>query len=174
MIYTVNFHTFRKHLGILSNLQHFYKMNFPDLYNILINEILPNIHKNSWILLPPYLCWMYEALSQDDTYHLQRWDSYLLLRCEKAIHYVLQQDLDQLTCCTTEVKIIFCKIMKISLHEKCLYSELFWPAFSRIRTAWSVRIRSYSGPYFPALGLNTERCEVSLRIQSKCGKCGSA
>ena len=47
MIYTVNFYTFRKHLGILSNLQHFYKMNFPDLYNILINKILPNIHKNS-------------------------------------------------------------------------------------------------------------------------------
>ena len=30
----------------------------------------------------------------------------------------------------------------------------------------SVRIRSYSGPYFPAFGLNTERYGVSLRIQS--------
>ena len=30
----------------------------------------------------------------------------------------------------------------------------------------SVRIRSYSGPYFPALGLNVERYGVSLRIQS--------
>ena len=28
----------------------------------------------------------------------------------------------------------------------------------------------FSGPYFPAFGLNTERYEVSLRIQSKCGK----
>ena len=38
-------------------------------------------------------------------------------------------------------------------------------------TAWkSVRIRSYSGPYFPAFGLNTERYSVSLRIQSKCRK----
>ena len=27
----------------------------------------------------------------------------------------------------------------------------------------SVRIRSYSGPYFPAFGLNTERYGVSLR-----------
>ena len=50
----------------------------------------------------------------------------------------------------------------------------------------SVRIRSYSGlyfpafrliteicpycPYFPALGLNTERYGVSLHIQCKCGK----
>ena len=34
----------------------------------------------------------------------------------------------------------------------------------------NVRIRSYSGPYFPAFGLNTERYEVSLFSQSKCGK----
>ena len=34
----------------------------------------------------------------------------------------------------------------------------------------SVRIRSYSGPYFPALRLNTERDFISLHIQSKCGK----
>ena len=34
----------------------------------------------------------------------------------------------------------------------------------------SVRIRNYSGPYFPAFGLNTERYGVSLRIQSERGK----
>ena len=34
----------------------------------------------------------------------------------------------------------------------------------------SVRIRSYSSPYFPACGLNKERYEVSLCIQSECGK----
>ena len=34
----------------------------------------------------------------------------------------------------------------------------------------SVLIGSFSGPYFPAFGLNTERCRVSLRIQSDCGK----
>ena len=34
----------------------------------------------------------------------------------------------------------------------------------------SVRIRSYSGPHFPAFGLNTERFTESLRIQSECGK----
>ena len=34
----------------------------------------------------------------------------------------------------------------------------------------SVHIRSYSRPYFPSFGLNTERYSVSLRIQSECGK----
>ena len=34
----------------------------------------------------------------------------------------------------------------------------------------SVRIQSFSGPYFLAYGLNTERYKVSLRIQSECGK----
>ena len=40
-----------------------------------------------------------------------------------------------------------------------------------IYTAWKcIRIRSYSGPYFPTFGLNTERYSVSLRIQSEYGK----
>ena len=34
----------------------------------------------------------------------------------------------------------------------------------------SVRIRSHSGPHFPAFGLKTERYFLSLRIQSECGK----
>ena len=34
----------------------------------------------------------------------------------------------------------------------------------------NVRIRIYSGPYFPAFELNTDRYSVSLRIQLKCGK----
>ena len=34
----------------------------------------------------------------------------------------------------------------------------------------SVRIRSFSGPYFPAFELNTERHSVSLCIQSECWK----
>ena len=34
----------------------------------------------------------------------------------------------------------------------------------------SVRIWSFSGPYCPIFGLNTERKSVSLRIQSECGK----
>ena len=34
----------------------------------------------------------------------------------------------------------------------------------------SVRIRSFSGPYFLTFGLNTERYGVSLHMQSECGK----
>ena len=33
-----------------------------------------------------------------------------------------------------------------------------------------VQIRTFSGPYFPAFGLNTKRYFVSLRIQFKCGE----
>ena len=39
-----------------------------------------------------------------------------------------------------------------------------------ILTATSVRVRSFSGPVFPAFGLNTEIYSVNLRIHSECGK----
>ena len=41
---------------------------------------------------------------------------------------------------------------------------------SHLHCIKSVCIRSFSGPYFPAHGLNAERYELSLRIQSECGK----
>ena len=34
----------------------------------------------------------------------------------------------------------------------------------------SIRIWSFSGPYFPTFGLNTERYWTYLRIQSECRK----
>ena len=38
-------------------------------------------------------------------------------------------------------------------------------------TAWKVpKYGVFSGPFFPAFGLNTERYGVSLRIQSECGE----
>ena len=40
----------------------------------------------------------------------------------------------------------------------------------QLHCAKSGHIRSYSGPYFPAFGLNTERYSESLCIQSECGK----
>ena len=40
---------------------------------------------------------------------------------------------------------------QVALRKKCPYSELFWSVF-------------------PGFGLNTERYEVFLRIQSECGK----
>ena len=42
------------------------------------------------------------------------------------------------------------EMIKVTLREKCIWS--------------------FSGPHFPAFGLNTERYGVSLCIQSKCGK----
>ena len=42
--------------------------------------------------------------------------------------------------------------------------------FIKFQCVKSVRIRSYSGPYFPTFGLNAERYGVSLRFQSDCGK----
>ena len=41
---------------------------------------------------------------------------------------------------------------------------------SHIHCVTRARIRSYSGPYFSAFGLNTERYFVSICIQSECGK----
>ena len=41
---------------------------------------------------------------------------------------------------------------------------------SDLHSVKSVHIRSFSGLYFPAFGLNTGRYFVSLRIQSECGK----
>ena len=47
-------------------------------------------------------------------------------------------------------------------HEVCKFLSKTLPE--------SVCIRSFSGAYFPAFGLNTERYSVSLRIQSECWK----
>ena len=42
--------------------------------------------------------------------------------------------------------------------------------FLSIYAQRSLRIQRFSGQYFPAFGLNTDRYSVSLRIQFKCGK----
>ena len=44
------------------------------------------------------------------------------------------------------------------------------PIFESPHLVKSARIRSFSGPYFSAFGLNTERYEVSLRIRSEFGE----
>ena len=41
---------------------------------------------------------------------------------------------------------------------------------SNYHCAKSVEIRSFSGPYFPAFGLNTKIYGVNFRIQSECRK----
>ena len=42
--------------------------------------------------------------------------------------------------------------------------------FLKLHRMKSIRIRSFSGPYFRAFGMNTERYSVSLRIKPECGK----
>ena len=46
------------------------------------------------------------------------------------------------------------------------------PITPEIHCVKRVLIRSFSGPYFPQFGLNTEKYGVSLRIQSNAGKYG--
>ena len=48
-------------------------------------------------------------------------------------------------------------LKSLTLRKTFPYLELFWSAFF---------------PHFPAFGVNTKRYGVSLRIQSKCRKCG--
>ena len=88
-------------------------------------------------------------------------------------------------------KAIFCKIEKLewrSYLSLSLFfpivqgtwywalrfsSTYFWPIteLTVYITTWNVsKYGVFSDPYFPAFGLNTERCFVFLRIQSECGK----
>ena len=56
-------------------------------------------------------------------------------------------------------------------HRSCCWIQLMkWIQLKHCHYVKSVRIRSFTGPYFPAFKLNTERYSVSVRIQSKCGR----
>ena len=63
----------------------------------------------------------------------------------------------------------------VNYHRKILYlrysTGLWIHHFAwLLRCAKSVRIRSFSSPYFPAFRKNTERCSVPLRSQSEYGE----
>ena len=76
--------------------------------------------------------------------------------------------------------LLICPNLNLSHLEPCLslkVSQKHYYRFCRIcslldrsHCVKTVRIRSFSGPYFPAFGLNTEKYGVSLRVQSECGK----
>ena len=57
-----------------------------------------------------------------------------------------------------------CRFLKILFFHYPIYFE------SSFHCVKSVCIHSYSGPHFPAFGVNMERYEVFLRIQSEYGK----
>ena len=66
------------------------------------------------------------------------------------------------------------KILYLLIFQSCTFENLGrWILLFRLNFTKSVRLWSYSGPYFPAFGLNTERYtgylpEFSL-ISDKCG-----
>ena len=52
-----------------------------------------------------------------------------------------------------------------------IQARKFWQNEQETNTALNVsKYVTFSGPYFPVFGLNTERYGVSVRIQSECGK----
>ena len=57
-----------------------------------------------------------------------------------------------------------------SLKITFQYSIIFVQKVPEIHCVKSIRIRSFSGPDFPAFGLNTERYRLFFRIQHECGK----
>ena len=63
--------------------------------------------------------------------------------------------------------LIFC----ISADSNSMYWHVPSETKLKTNTAWKVsQYRVFSGPHFPAFGLNTEVYGVNHRIQSKCGK----
>ena len=65
---------------------------------------------------------------------------------------------------------LFSIFLKIFSHWFVRWKSMGLPHIIYIYCVKIVRFRSYSGPYFPAFGLNTERYGVSPCIQSECGK----
>ena len=59
------------------------------------------------------------------------------------------------------------KTLYLDVQQGSEYSSEYTSTFHCVQV---VRIRSFSGLYFPAFGLSTKRYSVSLCIQSKCGK----
>ena len=71
--------------------------------------------------------------------------------------------------CTCASSFVFEK--KNQKKQQVFLKEIFFIFRKKhVQYLKSVLTRSYPGQHFPALGLNTEKYGVSLRIQSECGK----
>ena len=69
--------------------------------------------------------------------------------------------------------VIYTHILKVRLKLSMVFLCNWWSilkVFLHLHCVKSVPIRSSSGPFFPAFGLNTEIYRVNLRIQSKLKK----
>ena len=70
-----------------------------------------------------------------------------------------------------ETRDIKLHLRSIILSKKEVNINLFCTLSSLLNQfVETVHIRSFSSPYLPAFGLNTERYGVSIRTQSECGK----
>ena len=96
------------------------------------------------------------------------------LRGENGKYLVCDHNVD-----ITEISAIRCIVICATAAD-CKYSGpqmrqqlLDFLRITRNHSVKNVRIRSYSGPHFPAFEMNRERYKVygvSLRVQSECGK----
>ena len=57
--------------------------------------------------------------------------------------------------------------------QNCYYEAFHYIPRGLFHCVKSIRIRSFSGTYFPAFGLNTGTYSISLRIPSECAKIGT-
>ena len=85
---------------------------------------------------------------------------------------------------SNQVRFLRCHLFYLTSTKACLRRSdsffkfillLSWdiqlnPESLNFHSVKSVHIRSFSGPYSPAFGLNTEIYFLNLRIQSECGK----
>ena len=98
---------------------------------------------------------------------------FILLKNELFLY--IQENVDtntvfDLTCHHIKTKVgqfFFIATLGQLLQIRKRFLQIRFTNYSMTHSLKSVRIRSYSGPYFPALRLDTERCGVSLRIQSE-------
>ena len=74
--------------------------------------------------------------------------------------------------CFSNYTVITAQEWRFSYGKNCSIFDKTFHAVKELlyRCVKSVRIRSYSGPHFPAFGMNTERQRLSFRIQFECGK----
>ena len=69
------------------------------------------------------------------------------------------------------ISILLVSLKTLILFENYFFKKVVYNIKASLESLReNVRFWSFSGPYFPAFGLNMERCSVSLRVQSECVK----
>ena len=88
----------------------------------------------------------------------------------KVILYPFSREF-QTNSCFLKVIITFSSyLIKLFEIHSCNSWRYYYSIIGNKHWVKSVRTRSFSGPYFPAFGMNTERYSVYVRIESESGK----